>query len=130
MSNGNSTGTGLRPIPAKICDVTAFSCTSAGADRGSNAGSRRRPEKRERRHDRGLGTDLGPELIERGMPFDAHGRNRGRPEFVGGETRSAGDERRESCQQTRDEPDSLHTQCVAPRRQSVSLEPQSFARST
>ena len=44
MSNGSSTGTGLRPIPVKICEVTAFSCTSAGIDRGSNAGRRRRPE--------------------------------------------------------------------------------------
>jgi hypothetical protein len=45
VSNGSSTGTGLRPIPVKICEVTAFSCTSAGIERGSNAGSRRWPEK-------------------------------------------------------------------------------------
>ena len=32
-----TTGSG---VPVKICDVTAFSCTSAGVERGSNAGSR------------------------------------------------------------------------------------------
>jgi hypothetical protein len=45
VSKGSSTGTGLRPIPVKICDVTAFSCTRAGMDRGSNPGGRRRPKK-------------------------------------------------------------------------------------
>ena len=44
MSNGNSTGTGLRPMPSKIGDVIAFNCTSAGMVRGSKAGSRRWPE--------------------------------------------------------------------------------------
>ena len=44
MSNGSSTGTGLRPIPVKICEVTAFNCSSAGVERGSYAGSRRWPE--------------------------------------------------------------------------------------
>ena len=41
MSNGNSTGTGLRPIPANIAELIAFSCTSAGVERGSHAGTRR-----------------------------------------------------------------------------------------
>jgi hypothetical protein len=40
VSNGNNTGTGLRPMPAKIGDVTAFSWTSAGNAWGSNAGGR------------------------------------------------------------------------------------------
>ena len=45
MSNGSSTGTALREIPVKIGEVTAFSCTSAGVARGSNAGNRRQLEK-------------------------------------------------------------------------------------
>ena len=43
-TDGSSTGTALRPMPVKICDVAALSCTSAGVERGSNAGNRRWPE--------------------------------------------------------------------------------------
>src|SRR5882762_2449959 len=44
LSNGSSTGTGLRPMPGKIGDVTAFNCTSAGVERGSDGQTRRCPE--------------------------------------------------------------------------------------
>src|ERR1700710_2181803 len=43
-SNGSSTGTGLRPMPENISDVTAFNCTSAGVERGSEGQARRWPE--------------------------------------------------------------------------------------
>ena len=45
LSNGSSTGIGLRSMPAKIFEVTALSCISAGVERGSEAGTRRWPEK-------------------------------------------------------------------------------------
>src|SRR3979490_2162107 len=112
MSNGSSTGTGLRPIPAKICEVTAFSCTSAGVERGSTAGSRRWPENV--KADATAGCVFGSELIENGAPFDADGRDRRCSEFVCWKDSRAGKEQGKRCQQMRAEPDSLRTQCVAP----------------
>jgi len=45
VSNGSSTGIGLCPMPVKIVEVTAFNCTKAGIERGSDAGSRQRRAK-------------------------------------------------------------------------------------
>ena len=63
-------------MPVKICEVTALSCTSAGIERGSEAGTRRWPAKVKLDGDRGLRLDLGAELVERCAPFDADGRDR------------------------------------------------------
>ena len=84
MSNGSSTGTGLRPIPAKICEVMAFNCTSAGVERGSQAGTRRWPENVKAEAIAGWVLISDAELIEHRAPFDAHGRDRRCPELVGG----------------------------------------------
>jgi hypothetical protein len=59
--------------------------------------------KREGGSDRRLGADLGSQRIEHGAPFDAHGRNCRRLEFLGGETGVAGDERKQASQQARAE---------------------------
>ncbi|MBA7677505.1 hypothetical protein ES703_85763 [subsurface metagenome] len=37
VSNGSSTGMGLRRMPVKTSDVMALSCISAGIERGSDA---------------------------------------------------------------------------------------------
>src|SRR6185437_16208307 len=44
-SKGSSTGTGLRSMPLKICEVTPLSCTSAGIDLGSKPLTWRRMAK-------------------------------------------------------------------------------------
>ena len=53
--------------------------------------------------DRRLGVDLGAQLIERRAPFDAHGRDRGGPEFFGASEGAAGEKQRKAASQTRDE---------------------------
>ena len=105
MSNGNSTGTGLRPIPANRLALIAFSCTSAGVERGSHAGTRRWPANVKSGSDRGPGGDLGAELIEDRPPFDADGRDRRRPELFGGGA-EPGREANKGCQPTHEQADS------------------------
>ena len=78
--------------------------------------------KREGGRDRRPGVDLGSQLIEGRTPFDAHGRDRRRAELIGDSSGRTGEEQNERCQPTRDEPDSLRSQCVAPRRQ-CAIEP-------
>ena len=117
MSNGSSTGTGLRPMPGKIGEVIAFSCTSAGVERGSQRGHPALARKGEGGRDRGLGVDLGAQLIEHGAPFDADGRDRRCPEFLGDApaTIAAGkSSKQKAASQRASEADSLGTQCVAP----------------
>jgi hypothetical protein len=105
---------GLRPIPGKIGEVTALSCTSAGRERRSEAGTRRWLAKV--RRETIAGADLGTKLIEDRAPFDAHGRDRRRSEFLGRSGRAAGEGQNESSQPNNDQADSFRFQCVAPRR--------------
>jgi hypothetical protein len=82
VSNGSSTGTGLRPDPGKDLRGHRVELEQRRHRARIGAASRRWPEnvKAARRR---LRVDLGSELIERRAPFDADGRDRRRSEFVG-----------------------------------------------
>jgi hypothetical protein len=65
---------------------------------------------------RRLSTDLGAELIERGAPIHAHGRNDWAPEFIRCERASARNEQQQRQLKSHDEPASPRSHCDAPRR--------------
>jgi hypothetical protein len=66
--------------------------------------------------DRRLGIDLGPEQIEHRAPFDSDRGDRRCPELVGSSGNCAGIKQTNGCEPTREQANSLRTQCVAPRR--------------